>query len=168
VIVADLSEYSEFAKGVDGIIGLDLLSRTQKFTIDYKKKRLYFELAANATSRPVPGCFVVPVVVQGPTLRLGVDTGLANILLYKNRLKKDRVKIRTEGEPKSVTVGRIEGTEVALPGVQLGGPEKVITAVLIDLPEELRMSGLDGYLGTGSLHATRIEFDFANMVLRWQ
>jgi predicted aspartyl protease len=162
VIVADLAEYSEFSGGVDGIIGLDLLSRAQKFTIDYQKKKLYFELPSRA-HRPISGCFVAPVVVQGTTLRLGLDTGLAEILLYKNR-----VKVRTEGKPKRVRMGRIRGTEVAVPEVQLGGREKVITAVLIDAPAELRASGLDGYLGTGSLHATRIEFDFANMILRWQ
>jgi predicted aspartyl protease len=168
VMVADLSEYSESAKGVDGIVGLDLLSRTQKFSIDYEKKMLYFELAPNGTSRPVPACFVAPIVVQGTTLWLGVDTGLAEILLYKNRLKGDRVEIRTVGKPKNVNMGRVKGTEVTLPGVQLGGPERVITAILIDGPPQLKRSTLDGYLGTGLLHATRIEFDFANMVLRWQ
>jgi predicted aspartyl protease len=168
VIVADLSDYSEFAKGVDGIVGLDLLSRTQKFTIDYEKRRLYFDVAVNGTSRPIPACLVAPVVVQRTTLRLVVDTGLAQILLYKDKLKKDRFKIRTEGKPKNVTIGRIAGTEVALPGVQLGGPEKVITAILIDEPKQLNSSRWDGYFGTGSLHATRIEFDFANLVVRWQ
>src|SRR5262249_33725943 len=44
ITVVDLAEYSEFTKTVDGIIGLDLLSRTDKLTIDYSEKRLYFEL----------------------------------------------------------------------------------------------------------------------------
>jgi predicted aspartyl protease len=168
VIVADLSGYSKFTEGVDGIIGLDLLSLAQKFTIDYEKKKLYFELAANGTSRPVPASLIAYVVVQGTTLRLAVDTGLAEILLYRNRLKDDGVNIRTEGKPKNVKMGRVAGTEVTLPGVQLGGPERVLTAILIDAPEQLKSSRLDGYLGTGSLHANRIEFDFANMRLHWE
>lgn len=166
VTVTNLSDYTEFAKSVDGIIGLDLLGRTQKFTIDYEKKKLYLELAPAGISRPVPGCFVVPVVVQGTTLWLVVDTGLAEILLYKNRLR-EHSEIRSEGEPKIVIMSWIEGTKVVLPGVQLGGPKKV-TAILIDEPAELRTSGLDGYLGIGSLHPTRIEFDFANMALHWE
>jgi len=168
VMVVDLAAYSEFAKSVDGIIGLDLLSRNEKFTIDYSKKKLYFEPTTNGTDRPIPGCFVVPIVVQGLAMRLGVDTGSADILLYGDRLKKRLVKIRTKGEPKTVTLGRIEATKVTLPGVQIGRREEVITAVLIDGPDERTMPGLDGYLGVASLHAKRIEFDFAKMVLRWQ
>ena len=167
VMVVDLPKYSEIANAVDGIVGLDLLSRSDKFTIDYSKKRLYFELTANG-ARPVPGCFVVPIVVQGLVIRLGVDTGVSGIMLYEDRLKKRLVKMRTQGEPKAVTMGRIVGTRVTLPGVQLGGPEEAITVILIKGPEEGIMPGLDGYLGVAALHANRIEFDFAKMVLHWQ
>jgi hypothetical protein len=168
IMVVDLAEYSEFTKTVDGIIGLDLLTRTDKLTIDYGEKRLYFELRANGTSRPAIGCFVVPIVVQGIALRLGVDTGLSDILLYGDRLKGRPRKIRTEGEPKAVMMGRVRGKRVTLPGVQLGGPEEPITAVLIDGPAKPTMQGLDGYLGIASLHPNWIEFDFAKMTLRWQ
>jgi predicted aspartyl protease len=168
VMVVDLPKYSDIANGVDGIIGLDLLSRSAKFTIDYGKKRLYFELGVNGSARPVPKCFVVATVVQGLVLRLGVDTGLSGIVLYGDRLKKRLVKLRIEGEPEAVTMGRIAGTKVTLPGVQLGGPEEAIPVILINGPEEPIVPGLDGYLGVAALHANCIEFDFANMVLRWQ
>jgi len=101
-------------------------------------------------------------------MRLGVDTGLAEILFYGDRLKKYEGKIRTEGEAKTVMMGRLEGRKVALPGVRLGGPQEVVTVVLIDGPAERTMPGLDGYLGIASLHANRIDFDFAKMTLRWQ
>jgi predicted aspartyl protease len=168
VMVVDLPQYSDVASGVDGIIGLDLLSRSDRFTIDYSKKRIYFELAVNGSARPVPGCFVVPTVVQGLVMRLGVDTGVSGIVLYGDRLKKRLVKLRIEGEPEAVTMGRIAGTKVTLPGVQLGGPEEAITVILINGPEERIVPGLDGYLGVAALHANSIEFDFAKMVLRWQ
>jgi predicted aspartyl protease len=168
IMVVDLAEYSEFTKTVDGIIGLDLLSRTDKLTIDYGEKRLYVELRAKGTSSPAIGCFVVPIVVQGIALRLAVDTGLSDILLYGDRLKRRPLKIRTEGEPQAVVMGRVRGKRVTLPGVQLGGPEEPITVVLIDGPTEPTMLGLDGYLGIASLHPSRIEFDFAKMSLRWQ
>jgi predicted aspartyl protease len=167
VMVVNLNQYSEFAKNVDGIMGLDLLSLSDKLTIDYSKKRLQFELAATGTPRPVPGCFVVSIVVQGFAMRLGVDTGLSEILLYGDRPKEHAIKIRTEGETKSVRMGRIKGMKVSLPGVEIGGPEEVITVVLIDGPNERILPGLDGYLGVVALHAKRIEFDFAKMVLRW-
>jgi predicted aspartyl protease len=168
VMVVNLADYSVFAKGADGIIGLDLLSKTDKFTIDYSQKRLYFEISMNGTHRPVPGCFVVPVVVQGLAVRLGVDTGIPNILLYEDQLKKRPFKLRTEGPPKAVTMGRIAGTRVTLSGAQIGGSEELITILLINGPGERTMPGLDGYLGVASLHAKRIEFDLSKMVLRWQ
>ena len=65
-------------------------------------------------------------------------------------------------------MGRIAGAKVALPDVRIGGPPRVITVVLIDDPDEHSMPGIDGYLGTASLHANRIEFDFTQMVLEWQ
>ena len=111
---------------------------------------------------------MVPVSVQGTTMRLGVDTGLANILLYGDRLKKYGGKIRTEGRPRSSTLGGIKGTNVSVPGVHVGGPEEVINAILIDGPGERILPGLDGYLGVASLHARRVEFDFAKMTLRWR
>lgn len=168
VMVVDLPKYSDVANGVDGIIGLDLLSRSNKLTIDYSKKRIYFELAVKGSVRPVPGCFVVPAVVQGLVIRLGVDTGVSGIVLYGDRLKNRLVKLRIEGEPKAVTMGRIAGTKATLPGVQLGGPEEAVTVILINGPEERIVPGLDGYLGVAALHANSIEFDFAKMVLRWQ
>ncbi len=169
VMVMNLAKYSEFAKDVDGIIGLDLLSRSKKFTIDYGRRTLYFEPAENGTSYgSVPGGFLVTVVVQGLPIRLCVDTGFPGILLYGRRLRKRLPKLRTEGEAKTVTIGRIEGTKVALPEVRIGGPEEVVTVVVIDGPDEGTMQGMDGYLGTASLHAKRIEFDFAKMVLWWQ
>jgi len=168
VMVVDLPKYSEIARGVDGIIGLDLLSRSDKFTIDYSKKRLYFELSVTGSARPVPLCFVVPIVVQGRVMRLVVDTGVSDIVLYGGRLKKRLAKMRIEGEPKAMTMGRIAGTKVTLPGVQLGGPEKAITIILINGPEDRIVRGLDGYLGVATLHANRVEFDFAKMVFYWQ
>jgi predicted aspartyl protease len=169
VMVMNLAKYSAFAKDVDGIIGLDLLNRSKKFTIDYGRRTLYFELAENGMSNgSIPGGFLVTVVVQGLPIRLCVDTGFPGILLYWDRLRKRLPKLRTEGEAKTVTIGRIQGTSVALPEVRIGGTEGVITVVVIDGPDEDTMQGMDGYLGTASLHAKRIEFDFAKMVLWWQ
>ena len=168
VMVVNLGEYSEFGKSADGIIGLDLLSNSEKFTIDYGEKNLYFEPAANGNHRPVPGSFIVPIVVQGAAMRLVVDTGLSEILLFGDRLKRRPIKIRTEGEPETVAMGRIGGTRVILPGAQIGGPEESIAVVLINGPGERMLPGLDGFLGTSSLHTKHIEFDFDKMILRWQ
>ena len=124
VMLVDLPQYSEFARSADGIIGLDLLSRSKKFAIDYPERRLYFELDSDKTACPVPGCFVVPIVIQGLVVRFGVDTGVQDVLLYGDRLKKRRGKLRSEGEPEAVMIKRIRARGSACPMFKLTVPEK--------------------------------------------
>jgi len=52
VIVAKLKDYTEFAQGVDGIIGLDLLSRGNKLSIDYERRVVSFDVAADKRGGP--------------------------------------------------------------------------------------------------------------------
>lgn len=44
MMVTRLADISEFAQNVDGIIGMDVLSRAQKISIDYERRRISFEL----------------------------------------------------------------------------------------------------------------------------
>lgn len=169
VVVAKLKDYSEFAQGVDGIIGLDLLSRGKRLSIDYARQVVSFEPAGGHDGGPLPSrSFVVPIVVQGARMSLVVDTGLRHLLLYKDRLRKGLPNVRTEGESCAATLGRLQATKVKLPGVKIVGPETVATVFLIDEPENGDPSGIDGYLGPLSLHARVLELDFAGHKLRWQ
>lgn len=168
VMILKLAEYSEFAEDVDGIIGLDLLSRGRKLVIDYEKRVLSFEMGENeADERPPSLYFVVPVVVQGLPMRLFVDTALRDMLLYKDRLSRGLPNLSVVGKPKQVAIGRLQATQLNLPGVDIA-PEKVATVFLIDGPKQGDPFGVDGYLGPASLHAKRIELDFAANKLRWQ
>ena len=168
-MVVSLAEYSRFGENVDGIIGLDLLTRSKKFSIDYERKILSFQLEEVGNSDlALPGCLKIPVFVQGLAMHLAVDSGLQGILLYKDRLHKQLPKLRIEGKPLNVVIGQSKATQVRLPGVRFEGAEVVTTVILIDGPGEDVMPGVDGYLGPSSLHAKRIEFDFAGKVLRWQ
>jgi hypothetical protein len=169
VTVMNLAEYSEFAENVDGIIGLDLLRRSNKFTIDYERRLISFQLAANWTSDRAPaGNLVIPVVVQGLTLHLTVDSGLQGVLLFTDRIRERLPKMRTEGESTNVTIGRLRATRVKLPGVRIGGPVLALTVFLIDGPDKEELPGIDGYVGPLSLTANRIEFDLAASALSWQ
>jgi hypothetical protein len=169
VIVANLKDYSEFARGVDGIIGLDLLSRGKKLSIDYERKLVSFDAASGSEDELAPSrSFVVPIAVQGVRMSLLVDTGLRGLLLYKDKLRKGVPNVRTEGVSRPAVIGRLQATEVNLPGVKIAGPETVATVFLIDRPGNGDPSGIDGYLGPLSLHARRIELDFAGHRLRWQ
>lgn len=169
VIVTKLKDYSEFAQGVDGIIGLDLLSCGKKLSIDYERQVVSFEPASRQDREPVPSrSFVVPIAVQGARMSLMVDTGLRYVLLYKDRLRKDLPNVQTKGESRPTQIGRLHATQVNLPGVRIVGPETLATVFLIDKPKNGDPSGIDGYLGPLSLHARRIELDFAGHRLRWQ
>jgi predicted aspartyl protease len=168
VMVAKLAEFSEFA-GADGIIGLDVLSRSRKFTIDYDRRTVSIQMADDGTpARSTSPYFVVPLVVQGLRMDLIVDTGLQVIVLYKNRLHKRLPRVKTEGKLTNVTMGRSRGTQATLSGVRIGGGEVVISVILIDGPDEDALPGVDGVLGTAFLSAKRIEFDFHARILRWQ
>lgn len=169
IMVVKLAEYSELAEHADGIIGLDLLSKSRKFSIDYGGRTISFQLPDDGTPDHSPSaCFVVPVVVQGVRVHLVVDTGLQGIVLYENRLRKRLPKMRIEGESSKAAMGRLRATQVRLPGVQIVGAQVATTVLLIDGPDEDSLPGVDGYLGPMALQAKHIEFDFDAGVLRWQ
>jgi predicted aspartyl protease len=169
VMVVKLAEYSELAEHADGIIGLDLLSKSRRFSIDYDRRTVSFQLAEDGTPEHSPSvCFVVPLVVQGVPVHLVVDTGLQGILLYENRLRKRLPKMRIEGESTNAAIGRLRATQVRLPEVQIVGAQVATTVFLIDGPDEDALPGVDGYLGPAALQAKRVEFDFDAGVLRWQ
>lgn len=169
VIVTRLKDYSEFAQGIDGIIGLDLLSRGKKLSIDYENQIVSFEAAGGRDGEPAPSrAFVVPMAVQGVRLSLLVDTGLREVLLYKDRIQNSLPNITTQGEARSAVIGRLHATQVNLSGLNTLEPEMVTTVFLIDRPENGNSSGIDGYLGPSCLHARRIELDFASHRISWQ
>jgi predicted aspartyl protease len=169
VLVAKLGDYSEFAENVDGILGLDVLGRSKKLFIDYEKRTVSWELPdVEAGGRPVPTVLTIPFVVQGFTMHLVIDTGLQGIVLYKDRLQRGLPTLRTEGEATEVGMGRLQTTQVKLPGVRLVGQEAVATVFLTDERDTGNLPGVDGYLGISALKAKRVEFDFAARILRWQ
>ena len=96
VMVAKLGEYSEFAEDMDGIIGLDLLGRSEKISIDFEMRTISWEMASEqGGGRPSPAYFSIPFIVQGFPMHLILDTGFQGILLYKDRLRKGLPDLRT-------------------------------------------------------------------------
>jgi predicted aspartyl protease len=169
VMVLDLARYSRYGKDVDGVVGLDLLARSEQLSIDYDRRILLFQLANRRLDERAPlRGFKIPIVVQGAAVQLLVDTGFQGILLYRDRVRKQLPKMRTEGEPKEVVESGVRATEVRLPGMRVGGSDQVRNVFVIDGPGKGDLPGVDGILGAASLHAKRIDFDFTHMVLRCQ
>ena len=169
MMVTRLADLSGFAVDVDGIIGMDVLSRADKLCIDYERKRLSFKLdEARASVPPVAKAFVIPVTVQGISMRLLVDTGSEYLLLYKDRLRSAVPHLHIQGEPRYAFLGNLQAVQVNLPGVQIAGPPGLTPVLLIEDPPKADLDGVDGYLGPAFLHARRLELDFAGKTLRWQ
>jgi predicted aspartyl protease len=169
VMVIDLARYSRYGKDVDGVVGLDLLARSEQLSIDYDRRILLFQLANGRLDERTPlRGFKIPIVVQGAAVQLLVDTGFQGILLYRDRVRNQLPRMRTEGEPKQVVESGVRATEVRLPGMRIGGSDQVRIVFLIDGPGRGDLPGVDGILGAASLHAKRIDFDFTHMVLRCQ
>jgi gag-polyprotein putative aspartyl protease len=169
MMVADLNQYSEFAKDIDAVVGLDLLSRCQRLQIDYEAKRIAFE-ARNGTSQAPPyegkGIFVT-LMLQDQPVQLLVDTGFQEIALFEERLRPrmQGVDVQQLGHAR---MGTLVGDAVRLPGLRLGSFASNSRVLLVRGVTEAVPSGLDGYLGPRALGAKKIELDFASMMLRWQ
>lgn len=169
MMVTRLAELSEFAEHADGILGMDVLGRTQAVCIDYEEKKIFFKLdEGRARASSGTKGFVVPLTIQGISMRFLVDTGSEYMLLYKDRLHSALPNLRTSGKPIDAAIGRLQVEEVYLPGVQIAHSPGLTPVLLIEGPESSGVAGVDGYLGTAALHARRLELDFVAQTLRWQ
>jgi len=105
VIVAKLGDYSEFAQGVDGLIGLDLLSRGKKLSIDYERQIVSFDATQDG-------------ILRG-------DNEVAGESKFETAAKRDSLDCRDGGHPQRFNraIGQIDfrdkGTE---PVDVLAGP----------------------------------------------
>ena len=164
---------------IDAIIGLDVLGG-RDFSIDYQSKRITFEMPmggvnSTKTTEPQvpfeggPGFAVVHIQIQGQVLRLMVDTGTSDLVLFAPRVQGRLPGTRPAGvKTKTTMAGEERWPVLELPGARLGS---------IDLatPEAVLMDGqapasvdLDGLLGVASLGLRRITFDFEHNTIRWK
>ena len=169
MMVTRLADISEFAENADGIIGMDVLSRAQKICIDYERRRVLFKFDHGRAGEPSAAmAFVIPVLVQGISMHLLVDTGFEYLLLYRDRLRHALPNLHIEGQPREAFLGHLRGVQVNISGVQISGLREVTPVLLIEGPGEIGLDGIDGYVGPAALHARRLELDFAAKTLRWQ
>jgi predicted aspartyl protease len=170
VMVSGLKQFSEFAEGVDAIIGLDLLRTSQSLRIDYAKSLVAFKASdayvpvnsENATA------LIVRLPVQGQPVRLIVDTGLEGMLLYTDRLRNHVPQLKLTDKITEAHEGRLVGENAKLAGIRFGRDDMQASVMLIPGAPVSLPAEIDGYLGTNLLHAQMIELDFASNRLRWQ
>jgi predicted aspartyl protease len=170
--IADLTHFSRLASHVDALIGSDFLS-LNPFTIDYNEKKVLFSFLDRAASEsPVnadPVLLTVELNVQGQPVRLLVDTGFPDILLFEDRLLKRLPQLRIGRVIGGFRIGgRLHAKKVILPGIHLGAKDTDVSVLLAEAPPDNVLPAIDGLLGIASLKARRIDFNYASNSLRWE
>jgi predicted aspartyl protease len=170
--VGNLVDLSTLAAHADAAIGTDLLGLND-ITIDYGAKRVLFRpperLVPDALVNAAPEGLTVEVEVQDHPIRLLVDTGFPDILLFEDRLRRDIPELRTEdmSDPFSIA-GRLLAKRATLPKVQLGTRAASCRLLLADGPPSSVMPGVDGLLGTAALKARRVDINFVTKTFDWE
>lgn len=168
VIVQDFDGI-ERAIGVSlgGVFGLDVLARG--FAIDYQHRRLILGSAMPtkfvvrlASQAPFP---TVITVLDGQPVRLLLDSGTWEVLVFKNRMH-NTAKLRTERTASVASIGghtRLSWTTAALTlgNAKLGTHTVAVAEVDAD-------PGFDGLLGFAKLGFRRVSFDFDNGLFGWE
>jgi predicted aspartyl protease len=172
VFVGRLAEYSEFAKNADAVIGMDLL-KFSNLSIDFDTHRITFrptmEKAPVVAGDPFLQCPILEVQVQGHPVRLIVDSGLAGIVFYEERLRTRVPGLRTAGHLADAAMGgRMQAKQATIPDVLLGKANRDVSALLVSSPAPEILPGIDGIIGIAALKAHRINFDFAGRRLSWE
>jgi len=169
MLVDDLARFSDFGRDVDVIIGMDLL-RLSNFAIDYDARKVLFSPPDHAGFGPLPESnplfFTVKIFIQDHPVNLVVDSGIEGVLLYENRLLENVPNLKIEGGTKPTRLGsRLRAKWATLPNLRVSTTNGVTRVLLMDSPPGHILRGIDGYIGTASLGARRIEFNFTTKTL---
>jgi predicted aspartyl protease len=172
VLTQDLS-YMQKAVGykVDAIIGLDVLRRSS-FTINYRSKEILFGpveglpfSAPFDTDEPV---VTIQTRVQNHPLRLVVDTGSPDVMLFQSRMS-DSAGMQTLGTQETVNAsGTLRLRKVWIPEVYLGQERIGGQAAFIVNDHKDAGDDFDGVLGMKAPQQSKIAFDFERRCFSWE
>ena len=161
--VGDLS-YLEGVR-IDAIVGLDVLARTS-FSIDYRTRVLRFAPAGREDwSAPLELAWpflTVRMTIAGQPVRLLVDTGSSDLVVFKTRLPAALSRVPWRGD-KTVQYASGAARLQRLDLRQVGLGEHVwdtLEGWTLDRVPQGYPSDIDGVLGVLSLGCTRVRFDF--------
>jgi predicted aspartyl protease len=172
LFVGDLRKFSDFARDMDALIGLDLL-QLNNLTFDYNTRKVLFSpidrKIESAQARSEPLCFTVRAQVQGHPVRLILDTGLEGVLLYEERIRAHVPGLKMKAGDTKVTLGRRMSAKLAtLPEIYLGPTAIDGRVLLLKAPPKNMIDSIDGYIGIAPFKTKRITFNFGSKTIRWE
>jgi len=171
VVILDLAQFVHAPIRIDAIVGLDLL-RLESFTLDYRARKVIFGVPPRLKHATGMGSkqpyLSVKANIGGHTVRLLVDTGATGVALYSacSDLPFDGKSGEQQVTWPSVQ-GRITAEKRVVPRINLGGVKLGTTVLILDGGPGSQFE-IDGYLGTKSLNAKRLAFDFQDDVFGWE
>jgi hypothetical protein len=168
--ITDLS-YLEGVR-IDAIVGLDVLARTS-FSIDYRTRVLAFAPAGREDSvaplEVVWPFLTVRMTIAGEQVRLLVDTGSSDLVLFKTRMPAALSGAPWRGD-KTVRyasgVARLQRLDLRQVGLGEHVWDKLPAWALDRVPHGYPAS-IAGVVGVLSLGCQRVRFDFERNELRW-
>jgi hypothetical protein len=161
-LVSDLS-YLQGVR-VDAIVGLDVLARSS-FSIDYRRRVITFSAVEDKPAAPMKIVWpfvTVQITIAGEPLRLLVDTGSAELVVFKSRLPAALARLPWRGD-KSVLYlsgpARLVRMDLRNAGL---GPDvwEKLEAWSLDRSLASYPAEIDGVLGVPALGCRRVAFDF--------
>ena len=169
-VVGDLS----YLKGVpvDAIVGLDVLARTN-FSIDYRTRMLNFAPGSGedavAPLEIVWPFVTVRMTIAGEQVRLLVDTGSSDLVLFTTRMPAALSGAPWRGD-KTVQyasgAARLRRLELRQAGLGAHVWDKLPAWTLDRLPGGYP-PGIDGVVGVLALGCQRVRFDFEKGEFGW-
>jgi hypothetical protein len=156
---------------VDAIIGLDVLRRSS-FTIDYRTKEIRFgpieDLAFSAPFDSDQPVVTIRTRLQNHQLRLVVDTGCPNVVLFESRMP-DLTGLRTLGTQETANVsGTLRLRKLWIPEVYLDQETIGGQAALIVNDHKDDGDNFEGVLGMRGPQLFKIAFDFERRKFWWE
>jgi predicted aspartyl protease len=172
LLIFDLASVTEFADGLDGILGLDVLADS-RISIDYDTKKLVIE-HVEPTSRDLANqidtvCTTATANINGVSFHLIVDTGMPGILLYGSRVR-ERLPSSQTPNARLVRVGNeMLASELMLDKIMIGNEEiRNVSALVVSSAPVGLPPTIDGIIGTQTLRARRLTLDLGHNTLQWE
>jgi hypothetical protein len=173
VMVGTLSRWSELAGGIDGVLGLDVLTLSSRMQINFATMQITFsmsdkhDLSAATTGPPATLAFSIPLSIHGQSVRVVADTGAHDLFLFADRLRRHVPQEHWTDNGRPASAGQLPGKLVHVAGLKAANIDLEGSTFLMERAPSALPENIDGFLGVSLLHASIVDFDFQGGTLRF-